>query len=563
MTEDINKNGIYADFLSRADAFVASLMAGYEPKHFRGSKVIHDCVWGTVMLCPWELQIIDSPLFQRMRRINQLGLAMTTYPSAHHSRFEHTLGVLSVTTKMISRINQDESADALPPSAAPDEHRRKIPPRDVRLLRLAALLHDLGHCFFSHLSESYYGRTEEMTALIRENAVFSGAQPHEIFGFIIVNTPTFRSFFSKKTDFPLDGEDADVLLETVGRMIVGAPVPLRCEDGRLLRPAYLTDMINGRFDADSLDYLRRDTYATGLALTYHIDRVLYKLCLADREATLPDGSKIIERHLTVPVSGISTVEEMVFSKLMLTRYIYQHQKVIAVESLVGDVVAGMRYNGRLRHPCDFLYFCDADILSLGMSGADPAFRLPASEFRLDATTLLTTGRVIRRILERDLPKKALLVNRGVLCGKNGAASKDELSAAVTLMQSMSDLRQAVRDEAADIARRLGMPEPEIYDIHISVPKFRMSKNFDGATVVTYGGGFARMSDIVDLNDWASDFAADSYNAYVFAGPEYLVPVGLAAYCVLTARGVLLDRGRVFAGLKSAADIEKAAGIIGV
>ena len=153
MTEDINKDGIYADFLARADAFVASLMAGYEPKHFRGSKVIHDCVWGTVMLCPWELQIIDSPLFQRMRRINQLGLAMTTYPSAHHSRFEHTLGVLSVTTKMISRINQDESADALPPSAAPDEHRRKIPPRDVRLLRLAALLHDLGHCFFSHLSE--------------------------------------------------------------------------------------------------------------------------------------------------------------------------------------------------------------------------------------------------------------------------------------------------------------------------------------------------------------------------------------------------------------------------
>ena len=61
-----------------------------------------------------------------------------------------------------------------------------------------------------------------------------------------------------------------------------------------------------------------------------------------------------------------------------------------------------------------------------MSVADPAFRLPASEFRLDATTSLTTGRVIRRILERDLPKKALLVNRGVLCGKNGAASKEEL-----------------------------------------------------------------------------------------------------------------------------------------
>ncbi len=326
----------------------------------------------------------------------------------------------------------------------------------LRLLRLAAILHDVGHCFFSHLSESYYGRTPEMARLIRENPVFSGAQPHEIFGFIIINTPTFRRFFAEETDFPLDGEDAAGLLETVGRMIVGAPVPLREENGRLLRPAYLTDMINGRFDADSLDYLRRDTYATGLALTYHIDRVLYKLCLADREITLPDGRRITERHLTVPVSGISTVEEMVFSKLMLTRYIYQHQKVIAVESLVGDVVAGMRYNGRLHHPCDFLYFCDADILALGMNSADPAFSLPASSFRLDGTTDLTTGKVIRRILERDLPKKAMLINRGVLCGAAGsgsAASKEDLSDAVTKMLAMTDLRTAVCDRAAETARR--------------------------------------------------------------------------------------------------------------
>lgn len=563
MPSDINKNGIYADFSRRADEFLSSLMADYEPQHFRRSKVIHDCVWGTVMLCPWELQLIDSPLFQRMRRINQLGLAMTTYPSAHHSRFEHTLGVLSVTTKMISRINQDESADALPPAAAPDECRRRIPPRDVRLLRLAALLHDVGHCFFSHLSESYYGRTPEMAQLIRENPVFSGAQPHEIFGFIIINTASFRRFFAEKTDFPLDGDDPALLLDTVGRMIVGAPVPLREEDGRLFRPAYLTDMINGRFDADSLDYLRRDTYATGLALTYHIDRVLYKLCLADREVTLPDGTVTVERHLTVPVSGISTVEEMVFSKLMLTRYIYQHQKVIAVESLVGDVVEGMRYNGRLQHPCDFLYFCDADILSLGMSGRDSAFTLPAAEFHLDGETALTTGRVIRRIIERDLPKKALLLNRGVLAGGEGTAGKAELSAAVQKMQSMTDLRRAVRDEAAAIARRLGMPEPEIYDIHISAPRLKMSKNFDGATVVTYGGGFASMSDIVDLNDWASDFAADSYNAYVFAGNDFIVPVGLAAYRILTERGIPLDRHKVFAGLKAAAEIENAAKTIGI
>lgn len=563
MSQDINKNGIYADFIRRADEFAASQMLGYAPGHFRRSKVIHDCVWGTVMLCPWELQLIDSPLFQRMRQINQLGLAMTTYPSAHHSRFEHTLGVLSVTTKMISRINRDESADAMSPAS--DDPGLRIPPRDVRLLRLAALLHDIGHCFFSHLSEAYYGSTDEMKQLRRENSVFAGAQPHEIFGFLIINTPTFRRFFAEGTDFPFEGEDAGELLETVGRMIVGAPVPTRRDDDiGELRPAYLTDMINGRFDADSLDYLRRDTYATGLALTYHIDRVLYKLCLADSRVELEGGRVITERHLTVPISGISTVEEMVFSKLMLTRYIYQHQKVIAVESLVGDVVEGMRYNGRLLHPCDFLYFCDADILSLGRTSADAAFAIPASEFRLSPATELTTGRVIRRILERDLPKKALLINRGVLCGVEGAqASKVELAQTVAELQAMEDLRCAIAAEAADIAERLGLPAPEIYDIHISVPKLKMSKNFDGATVVTYGGGSASMTDIVDLNDWAGDFSADSYNAYVFAGTQHLIPVGLAAYRVLTARGIPLDRSKIFAGLKAAADIEAAAEKCGI
>ncbi len=557
MPQDLVSNGIYRDFSARADGFVASVMAGYSPQHFRRSKVIHDCVWGTVMLCPWELQLVDSPLLQRLRRINQLGLAMATYPSAHHSRFEHTLGVLSVTTKMISRINQDESADALPPDELSGVSGGGISPRDVRLLRLAALLHDVGHCFFSHLSESYYGRTPEMSALKRENPIFSGAQPHEIFGYIIINTPTFRCFFAEQTDFPMDGEDAGELLDTVGRMIVGAPVPLRREGGGWLLPAYLTEMINGRFDADSLDYLRRDTYATGLALTYHIDRVLYKLCLADRDTVNEAGERVTERHLTVPVSGISTVEEMVFSKLMLTRYIYQHQKVIAVESLVGDVVEGMRYNGRLHHPCDFLYFCDADILSLGMTGADPAFRLPAADFKLSPHTNITTGSVIKRILERDLPKKALLINRGVLRGREGAADKAELADTVERLLMMQDLREAVTAEAVSIARTLGMPEPEIYEIHISIPKITTSKKFDGATVVTYGGGFASRSEIVDLNDWASDFASDSYNAYIFAGAAYQIPISLAAYRVLSGRGIPLDREKVFAALKSSASIEKA------
>ena len=112
---------LYLDFQRRADAFVAENMANFKPRTITGTKVIHDCVWGTVMFYPWELELIDSPLLQRLRRINQLGLAQLTYPSAHHSRFEHTLGVVAVVAQMIAGVAQSERevAQSCPTLATP------------------------------------------------------------------------------------------------------------------------------------------------------------------------------------------------------------------------------------------------------------------------------------------------------------------------------------------------------------------------------------------------------------------------------------------------------------
>ena len=88
------ENVLYLDFQHRVNEFVSQLLEDYVPNIYKHTKVIHDPVWGTMMFYPWELQIIDSPLLQRLRKINQVGLAVLTYPSAHHSRFEHTLGVV-------------------------------------------------------------------------------------------------------------------------------------------------------------------------------------------------------------------------------------------------------------------------------------------------------------------------------------------------------------------------------------------------------------------------------------------------------------------------------------
>ena len=91
------------DFYGRINAFVSRKLEGYEPTPTSG-KVIHDTIWGSVLYNGWEIQIIDSPLFQRLRDIRQLGRAETTYPSAHHTRFEHSLGTTGASSRCRSLL---------------------------------------------------------------------------------------------------------------------------------------------------------------------------------------------------------------------------------------------------------------------------------------------------------------------------------------------------------------------------------------------------------------------------------------------------------------------------
>ena len=83
------------------DGFVDQLFAGYVPtvqdsKDRRGGKVIRDPIHGFLHLWPWEVEILDSPLVQRLRYIHQNGLAYLVYPSANHSRLEHSIGMAKV-----------------------------------------------------------------------------------------------------------------------------------------------------------------------------------------------------------------------------------------------------------------------------------------------------------------------------------------------------------------------------------------------------------------------------------------------------------------------------------
>jgi len=207
----------------------------------------------------WEMQLIDSPLIQRLRNISQVGLAVLTYPAARHSRFEHTLGVAAATKRLVDRINVNCS-------------KFKISSDVKNKLVLSAIMHDAGHCFYSHLSETIYGNLRDFCELRQDIKKIYDIKPkaHEILSLIIVNSDAFKQFFLESVNYP-NKANLDYLCEDVGKIIIGVNI----EDSGNIE-SYQTAIINGSFDVDKLDYIKRDSYTAGLALDFDIERLKNK-----------------------------------------------------------------------------------------------------------------------------------------------------------------------------------------------------------------------------------------------------------------------------------------------
>jgi HD superfamily phosphohydrolase len=117
-----------------------------------GSRSIRDPLHGFIELEEPEWRIVDAAPFQRLRDVRQLGMGHMVYPGANHSRFEHCLGVLHVSTMMFDQL-KSRTDPALWSECFGDEERTE---RMRRTCRLAGLLHDLGHAPFSHSVEHLF-----------------------------------------------------------------------------------------------------------------------------------------------------------------------------------------------------------------------------------------------------------------------------------------------------------------------------------------------------------------------------------------------------------------------
>lgn len=140
-----------------------------------------DPIYGFIKLNDSELKIIDTPIFQRLRRVHQLALTKYVYPSAEHSRFTHSMGVMQVATEIFLNIHSN-SDHALLSKAT--ENRTDDIAKKLQILRFATLLHDVGHLPFSHAAE---------------NMILEGKATHEQLGqYIINNYPPIRQAIEEK-----------------------------------------------------------------------------------------------------------------------------------------------------------------------------------------------------------------------------------------------------------------------------------------------------------------------------------------------------------------------------
>ena len=243
---------------------------------------ILDPIHGYIRVLEREVAVIDHPLFQRLRRIRQLSGAHLTYPSAQHTRFEHSLGVMHIASQAGHMLIDKGMMDT--------DH--------LGLLRLAALLHDVGHGPFSHLFEE----------ILRH-----GNTSHEDFGRQIV----------------LDSDLGDII-QAHGydkKAIVDVAFGTS-------KHQYLNQIVSGSLSADMMDYLRRDSYFTGAQMgrTEH-QRIIQSFVVHKKE-------------LAIERSAVYSFESMMHERYQMFRAVYFHRTVRAAEVMmlealrISDVALG-------------------------------------------------------------------------------------------------------------------------------------------------------------------------------------------------------------------------------
>ncbi|HXK80624.1 MAG TPA: HD domain-containing protein [Bacteroidales bacterium] len=275
-------------------------------------KIINDPVYGFINI-PYELlfDIIEHPYFQRLRRIKQLGLTFLVYPGASHTRFQHALGAMHLMTLAIDILKQKGTI---------------ITDKEAEAACAAILLHDIGHGPFSHALENSiipHCSHEQLSKLIMHSL------NNEMGGKLDLAIELFEGNYQKK---------------------------------------FLHQLITSQLDVDRLDYLRRDSFFSGVSEgVIGSDRIIKML-------------EVVDDELVIESKGIYSIEKFLIARRLMYWQVYLHKTVLASELMLEKVLKRAR--------------------ELSLMGIN-LFASPALKYYLQNNTFEDISRMLNNFVELD------------------------------------------------------------------------------------------------------------------------------------------------------------------
>ncbi len=254
------------------------------------TSVFRDPIHGFITVYPWERALIDTNAFHRLRRIHQLSMTYLVYHGAEHTRFGHSIGVMHTAGRVMDHLRN------FPPLKNLEEEEFF---EKKAMVRMAALLHDIGHGCYSHVGEEENSIYPKLKDPINGEMV-SG---HEAYSRCIIKeklASEIESFWPKERYHMVE----DILL-------------ILSQGSSDSTYRFFDDIISGQLDCDKMDYLLRDSYYCGVEYgTYDLDRLIHSLRVAE----------IAGNHvLAIEQGGIQAVEEFVLARYWMFIQVYFHK----------------------------------------------------------------------------------------------------------------------------------------------------------------------------------------------------------------------------------------------
>ncbi|MBT4738355.1 MAG: HD domain-containing protein, partial [Flavobacteriales bacterium] len=228
------------------------------------NKIINDPIYGFITLERGIVfDLIEHPFFQRLRRITQLGLSYLVYPGAYHTRFHHALGCMFLMEKAILQIRNKE---------------HEISSEEEEALKIAILLHDIGHGPFSHALENSIANNISHEDLSK---LFMAKLNKEFDGKLSLAIQIFNNKHSKK---------------------------------------FLHQLVSSQLDMDRLDYLKRDSFFTGVTEgNIGTERIINML-------------NVVNDQLVIEEKGIYSIEKFLIARRLMYWQVYLHKTVVSAEN---------------------------------------------------------------------------------------------------------------------------------------------------------------------------------------------------------------------------------------